>query len=134
MMVKPKIERQKIVVKQMIVLYCSKNHLPRLSKIQGDHHDCRMSMKVDNGAKLDLCEDCGELLEYSHKRLDNCRYGDRKSSCQRCPTHCYSPKMRTRIRDVMRWAGPRMLIYAPKSSIEHLLGDLKHLFRTIFDK
>ncbi|MBO5824973.1 MAG: nitrous oxide-stimulated promoter family protein, partial [Prevotella sp.] len=43
-------------------------------------------------------------------------------SCKKCHTHCYAPKEREAIRRIMRWAGPRMLLYAPVAAIRHLLG------------
>ena len=50
-----RIEEEKKVVEQMIRLYCQK--------------------KEGNG---ELCQNCHELLDYAHSRLDRCRYG-RKS-------------------------------------------------------
>lgn len=69
-----------------------------------------------------LCPECEQLLEYARLRLDNCRYGDSKPSCRRCPVHCYNITMRQRMRRVMKFAGPRMIFYHP-------LDALKHLFR-----
>ena len=47
--------------------------------------------------------------------------GEQKTACKDCPTHCYAPKEREAIREVMRWAGPRMIWYAPKDAILHIL-------------
>ena len=47
-----------------------------------------------------LCADCEELLRYAHARLDHCE----------------------RMRQVMRFSGPRMLLYAPWQAIRHLLN------------
>lgn len=68
-----------------------------------------------------LCGKCAELLEYAHLRLDKCRYGNGKSSCRNCKTHCYKPEMRDRIRKVMRFSGPQMLLYHPVEAIRHML-------------
>lgn len=54
-------------------------------------------------------------------RLEHCRYGVDKAACKNCPTHCYRPEMRQAIREVMRYSGPRMLIYAPWVAIKHFL-------------
>lgn len=67
-------------------------------------------------------EEYRELTEYAFRRLDGCKYGDKKSACKRCATHCYKPAMREKIREVMRWAGPRMIIYSPIAAIRHLLN------------
>lgn len=96
---KPRIEREKRVVCQMIEIYCKH--------------------------KLDLKEISEEyrlLSDYACRRLDYCKFGENKTSCKKCPIHCYSPQMREKIREVMRWAGPRMIIYNPIAAIRHLLN------------
>lgn len=65
------------------------------------------------------CQDCRELIGYAWKRLDSCRYGDLKPTCEKCPVHCYKPVMRDRVKKVMSYAGPRMLIYHPLDAIRH---------------
>lgn len=94
-----RIEYEKRVVEQMITLYCRR-------------HD---------GNKT-LCDDCRDLIAYAHRRLDHCRFGEAKSACKDCPIHCYSPAMRERVREVMRWAGPRMMLYHPVAALRHLLN------------
>jgi hypothetical protein len=67
-----------------------------------------------------LCPACEDLLTYSHDRLDCCPYGDEKPSCKVCPVHCYRPEPRERMRQVMRYAGPKMLWRHPWLAIAHL--------------
>ena len=69
-----------------------------------------------------LCPECRELEEYANKRLSSCKYGNAKTSCKKCPTHCYRKDMREKIREVMRFSGPRMILYSPIEAIRHLLG------------
>lgn len=61
------------------------------------------------------------LASYAHQRLEHCQWGDKKPACKDCPRHCYAPKERAMIREVMRWTGPRMIFYAPITAIKHLL-------------
>lgn len=96
---KTRIEREKDVVDKMIRLYCRK----------------RLGMH-------ELNEEYATLMEYSHRRLDGCKYGEKKPACKRCPIHCYKPEMREKIRAIMRWAGPRMIIYDPVAAIRHILN------------
>lgn len=63
-----------------------------------------------------------ELLSYAERRLTHCKFGEQKPACKRCPIHCYRSDMRAKIREVMRWAGPRMIIYDPVAAIKHLLN------------
>ncbi len=71
--------------------------------------------------KKQLCADCEELLAYAKARLDKCPYQEQKTTCAKCPIHCYKPAIREKIRNVMRYAGPRMLKHHPLLAIRHLL-------------
>ena len=92
-------EREKRVVAQMIQLYCSKQH--------------------HNGATL--CKECSCLLSYANERIDHCPFIKEKTFCSNCQVHCYQPQMREQIRQVMRYAGPRMLLHHPVLAVRHLL-------------
>ena len=50
---------------------------------------------------------------------------EEKPACKQCPIHCYQPVKRAAMKQVMRWAGPRMLIYHPYLAIRHLIDDKK---------
>lgn len=93
------IEREKQTVERMIRLYCRRKE-----------------------GHPDLCADCRDLLFYAQQRLDRCPFGEQKTTCSRCPVHCYKPECRERIRAVMRYAGPRMLLYHPWAALRHLFG------------
>lgn len=80
-----------------------------------DHH----------GGKATPCEECRELLAYAHKRLHHCPFQEHKTTCGKCPVHCYTPGNRDRIRAVMRYAGPRMLLTHPVLAILHLVDGLR---------
>jgi ferredoxin len=92
-----RIEREKYTVSLMIRLYCQRKE-----------------------GNKSLCEQCSQLEEYAHKRLSACKYGEQKTSCKKCPTHCYRKNMREKIRQVMRFSGPRMILYHPLEAIRHL--------------
>ena len=100
------IEHEKTTISEMIDIYCSKKH---------------------KTAKGELCPECEDLLTYSHERLDRCRYGETKPTCRKCPTHCYRPAMRMRIKDVMRTAGPRLFFRAPLKWLLHSWRDRKRV-------
>jgi len=68
-----------------------------------------------------LCADCRELEEYAAKRLERCPYGETKPTCVNCPIHCYQQTMRERVRVVMRYAGPRMLLRHPWLALMHMV-------------
>lgn len=96
-----RIDREKEVITLMIKLYCEKKHKSK---------------------RDELCAECVELLEYAHKRLTNCKFQNEKSTCSRCPIHCYKKDMRIKVKDVMRFSGPRILIYRPIEFLRHALN------------
>ncbi len=72
-----------------------------------------------------LCDSCAELIYYAHTRLEHCPWGEQKPSCRRCTKHCYKPKMKAKVQQVMRFSGPRMLLYAPSFAFYHLWREVK---------
>ncbi len=84
----------------MIALYCKKHHHPK---------------------KGELCEECKELSSYCHYRLSLCPHGDNKPFCSNCKIHCYDKAHRERIREVMRFSGPRMMFHHPVLAVSHLI-------------
>jgi hypothetical protein len=66
------------------------------------------------------CPACAGLLSYSHKRLDNCVFGEEKPSCRECPVHCYRSAEREAMKEIMRFAGPKMLLRHPILALVHL--------------
>ena len=96
-----RIEEEKQVVEFMIRLYCRRKE-----------------------GNKELCDNCKELLDYALLRLSCCKYGDKKPTCKQCVIHCYQPIMKSRIKEVMRWSGPRMLFYHPIAAIKHLAREL----------
>ena len=82
-----------------------------------ESHECQ----VGHGGP-GLCGECRELLEYSLARLEHCKFGNAKTKCHKCPVHCYRPDMREKIRTVMRFSGPRMLLYHPLEALRYLFS------------
>lgn len=96
-------EKEKELVSQMIALYCKKKH----------------------GTKHTLCEECAELDRYARLRSDKCPFMETKTFCSNCKVHCYKPVMREKIREVMRFAGPRMMFYRPIPALRHMIETRK---------
>jgi len=96
--VSPRIMRERKTVAAMIAVYCCKYHSTEA-----------------------LCPECKKLLEYADKRIEKCPFQERKTTCAKCPVHCYKPEMRQRIKNVMRYSGPRMIYKHPVMAIQHLM-------------
>jgi len=91
--------REYKTVRAMIILYCR------------DHH----------GMGKDVCGPCRELLNYSGERLEKCPFQEGKTTCVNCQTHCFKPEMREGVREVMRYAGPRMFRRHPVLALFHFI-------------
>lgn len=91
--------REKRMVSQMIALYCKKNH------------------RTKNG----LCPECAALADYARQRSDKCPFMESKTFCSNCKVHCYKPQMRAKIREVMRFSGPRMVFHHPVAAVRHVI-------------
>ena len=96
-------EREKRMVSQMIALYCRKKH----------------------GGRRELCPDCAALNEYARMRSDRCPFMETKTFCSNCKVHCYKPEMREKIREVMRFSGPRMIFRDPVAAVRHVVETKK---------
>ena len=81
----------------------------------------RLACRAWHGTKTGLCVECQELQDFADARLDRCPFQDHKPTCANCLVHCYRPDMRERIREVMRFAGPRMLRSHPYLTLCHIL-------------
>jgi hypothetical protein len=85
----------------------------------------RLYCREVHGSTAELCAACAELRTYARQRLQKCPFQEGKTTCARCPVHCYKPQMRERIRTVMRYAGPRMLLRHPILAMLHLADGLR---------
>jgi hypothetical protein len=94
----PVIQKERDVVTKMIAIYCRKKHHSK-----------------------ELCKECEDLQAYAYKRLSLCKFGEEKTACSNCSVHCYKPEYREKIKAVMRYSGPWMILYHPIYSIKHLL-------------
>ena len=97
------------LVSRMIELYCRKKH--------------------KNLYNTTVCDDCKKLLEYACSRSERCPFMENKTFCSNCKVHCYSPIMRKKIKEVMRYSASRMLLYHPIMCIRHAVVSLKGKFK-----
>jgi Nitrous oxide-stimulated promoter len=69
------------------------------------------------------CADCQSLMTYAAKRLALCTFGEEKPVCAKCQVHCYGKAMREKVREVMRYAGPRMIWRHPWLALMHVVDE-----------
>jgi hypothetical protein len=97
-----RLERERYTILVMIEIFC-----------RGNHHTSDA-----------VCVECQQLYGYAMQRVDKCPYQDDKPTCAKCPIHCYKPEMREQIRQVMRYAGPRMLLFHPLLTVRHYMDEI----------
>jgi hypothetical protein len=97
-----RLNRERRTIKAMIGIYC-----------HGHNHPAET-----------LCEECHALLSYALQRIDKCPFQTEKPICAKCPVHCYKADMREQVRRVMRYSGPRMMIYHPLLALRHYMDQI----------
>ncbi len=75
--------------------------------------------------RQEICNECQTLTDYAINRLQHCPIKETRTTCGKCQIHCYKPKMKIKIQEVMRYAGPLMIKRHPGMAIKHLLEGLK---------
>jgi hypothetical protein len=101
---KKRLARERLTMTKMVGIYCAAHH--------------------DSGEDS-LCGSCREFLNYAERRLRKCPYGNEKPTCANCPVHCYKPARKEQAREIMRYAGPRMLLRHPLLAIAHQLDGFR---------
>ncbi|MEI6900130.1 MAG: nitrous oxide-stimulated promoter family protein [Bacteroidota bacterium] len=96
------VQREMQTIEAMIRIYCRHHH------------------------QENLCGECSSVLTYSLTRVDKCHFGSDKPACNQCPVHCYSPKMREKVKEVMRFSGPKMIWRHPVLTFYHLIKKHNH--------
>ncbi len=104
MKVEKKRKQELQIIEQMIHLYCRGKH----------------------GQKKELCEECEELFQYAKARIEKCPFMKEKTFCSNCRVHCYKSDMRVKIKEVMRYSGPRMMLVKPHLVLLHAYHSIKY--------
>lgn len=100
-----------------INLYCRCKH--------GERDRQEVELKTHNvreiaGRPIILCEECRKLLIHAYVKRTHCPMHP-KPQCKHCPSHCYHPVYREKIREVMRYSGKKMLLGGRLDYLFHLL-------------
>jgi hypothetical protein len=98
---KSRLNTEKKVFRDMVVLYCKKNHTVNSP-----------------------CEECKKIIDYGFKKIEICPYGESKPFCSKCSIHCYEKNMQKKVKEIMRYSGPRIIFYHPIASLKHLISSI----------
>ncbi len=97
-----RIKKDAKILRQFISVYCRENHLKKGVEEYKDGY----------------CKECYDLLQYSLKRNENCPL-DPKPQCKHCKVHCYAPKKRAKIKEIMRFSGIYMIKHGRLDMVFH---------------
>lgn len=108
-LIRKKRDAEKELVEYMIGIYCHGNH--------------KNLWKAEGKKKGYLCPECKKLADYAAMRSEKCPHMETKTFCSCCKTHCYKPDMKQKIKEVMRYSGPRMLFCHPMLTVKHVIAE-----------
>jgi hypothetical protein len=100
-----------------IRIYCTHKHKDQpKAPVALNTHD----VEAIAGRPILLCADCRKLLGHAFVKRSRCPM-DPKPACKHCPSHCYHPAYRQRIRQVMKYSGRRLVLTGRLDYLYHLL-------------
>jgi hypothetical protein len=102
---------------RFVTLYCRRRHRDREKR---PVHLRTIDVAGVWGRPVPLCTACGKLLAHAFTKRAACPL-DPKPTCKRCSQHCYAPAYRAQIQEVMRFAGPRLVLSGRLDYLLHLL-------------
>ena len=111
------LERDLKTLALFISIYCRHRHqtVPKAPAQMRIHNVAAIA-----GRPVELCDDCTKLLIHAFVKRTNCPM-DPKPQCKHCPSHCYAPKYRAKIQEVMRFSGKKLLYGGRLDYLFHLL-------------
>ncbi len=100
-----KVRKDIRVLAELTQVYCRAKHRERQRSAPAPRGEL-----TAHAAALDvqLCSECTKLVLHGSVKRMRCPM-DPKPECKHCPEHCYNPRYRQQVRDVMRFAWRHML-------------------------
>jgi hypothetical protein len=77
-----------------------------------------LSLPADMGERT-LCPECRSFFEYAITKRLKCPLEAEKPSCKHCRIHCYDPLHREKVREIMSYAGRRLMLRGRLDYIWH---------------
>lgn len=114
----PKLEHDLKTLVLFIETFCRNKHagLERISVRMRTHDVAAVA-----GHPVELCPECAKLLMHAFVKRSHCPMNP-KPQCKHCPNHCYDPKYRYQIRQVMKYSGIRLFLKGRVHYLAHLLS------------
>ena len=101
------------LIGKFVEVYCAGKH-------KADDRP-RFSLPSELGERR-LCEACSAFMTYAIARRINCPLEADKPSCKRCRIHCYGTQRRRQVREIMSYAGRKLLLRGRLDYLWHYLS------------
>lgn len=98
------IQREQRTIRHMIEIYCRRQR---------------------HQTTAGLCASCAAMLRYAEERIASCPVAGAKPACGLCRSNCFSTKMHYEFAQIMRYAGPRMLVRHPLLTMAHVFDAVR---------
>lgn len=89
------------LIGKFVEVYCSGKH-------PGSEHTC-VALPADLGERV-VCPECASFLEYAVTKRLKCPLEAEKPTCKHCRIHCYDKLRREKVREVMSYAGRKLMM------------------------
>lgn len=109
-----RLQRDLRTLVKFVDTYCSEKHRLRQRVVMKG-----IDVGEIAGKHLFLCAECTKLLQHALVKRTHCPR-DPKPECKHCPTHCYAPKYREEIREVMKFSGRYLVMRGRLHYLWHL--------------
>ena len=78
----------------------------------GKHHDVERNafvLPADLGER-NLCHECANFMAYAATKRLKCPLEAEKPTCKHCRIHCYDKHRREKVREIMGYAGRKLMM------------------------
>jgi hypothetical protein len=131
--IEKKRDNEKIAFLALTHIYCKgNNHLNREEYIGSGKLPLELQEKADrfsgnypNWKRIALCPHCYEMVKMAEKHVSGCPHMAYKTFCHSCPKPCYPKAHLEKIRPMMRYSGPRLMLRHPVIAFKYFHGVMK---------
>lgn len=89
------------LIGKFVEVYCSGTH--------GATERLPLTLPAGLGERT-LCPECASFLEYAVAKRLKCPLEAEKPTCKHCRIHCYDQLRREKVREIMSYAGRRLMM------------------------
>lgn len=89
------------LIGKFVEVYCDGKH--------GTTHRTSFELPADLGVRS-FCDECAAFMSYAVARRIKCPLEAEKPSCKHCRIHCYGKAQREKVREIMAYAGRRLML------------------------